>query len=255
MSDTIAGIYGALSSDPSKFGTPWIYGDGPNYSGTPARSASNPSFQYWQDITADISGHAGGQVIYRFFRRLKEVSAADYQRLLGIALGTLATIKDADGNGQIDAGDFRRAVLETLKSNETTLKNAVHTVYAELYKPQASGPQGPPLPPGEPGPPGAPAAPASLWGSFLNCGTYQGSPVTIYQAWWSASANAIDYGLFAKTTQEPAYRYTGTTTGTTGFIYTNTTGDGRVNACNASGCSGLTLNRVVVSHQPQCGGF
>jgi len=36
-------------------------------------------------------------------------------------------------------------------------------------------------------------------------------------------------------------------------IFTNITGDGRINACNVNGCSGLTLDAVMVSHQPQCG--
>lgn len=78
--------------------------------------------------------------------------------------------------------------------------------------------------------------------------------VSIYQTFWSASAGVAQYGLYVKGLQEPAYRYTDSTTATTAYIYTNIPGDGRVSACNVNGCSGLSVDRVVVSHQPQCGG-
>jgi len=175
------------------------------------------------------------------------------QRLLGIALGTLAGIRDAQQNG-FDAGDFRTAVLATLQPNETVLRNAVQTVYAELYDPTAAGTVGPPLPPGVPGPVGSPLAPASYTGSFAFCGTYQGAQVSVYQTFWPASSGATLYGLYVKGAQEPAYKNTDSTTATTSYIFTNIPGDGRINACNANGCSGLTLDAVVVSHQPQCGG-
>ncbi|MDY6947626.1 MAG: hypothetical protein SXG53_18110 [Pseudomonadota bacterium] len=256
MGYVIPGLYGALSSDPSRYGDLWTFGDGPGYTGG-VMSANNPDFRYWQDIDnrndPTVTGHKAGQVIFRFFRRLKEISGVGNQRLLGIALATIDGIADADGNGW-DAGDFRRAVLAALHPNETALKNAVNTVYAELYNATASGPVGPPLPPGEPGPIGSPSAPAPYWGSFSFCGTYQGTPVSIYQTFWAASPGATLYGLYAKTFQEPAYRYTDSTAATTSYIYTNTTGDGRVSACNANGCSGLSVDAVGVSHQPQCGG-
>ena len=255
MADTIAGLYGKLSNNPTKFGTDqWIHGDGPGYVGA-TRSASNASFRYWQDIKTGtgVNAHTAGQVIYRFFRRLKEISNVGDQRLLGIALGTLAGIRDAQQNG-FDAGDFRTAVLATLQPNETVLRNAVQTVYAELYDPTAAGTVGPPLPPGVPGPVGSPLAPASYTGSFAFCGTYQGAQVSVYQTFWPASSGATLYGLYVKGAQEPAYKNTDSTTATTSYIFTNIPGDGRINACNANGCSGLTLDAVVVSHQPQCGG-
>ncbi len=31
MAYVVAGLYGALSSTPSKYGDPWTFGDGPNY--------------------------------------------------------------------------------------------------------------------------------------------------------------------------------------------------------------------------------
>jgi hypothetical protein len=34
------------------------------------------------------------------------------------------------------------------------------------------------------------------------------------------------------------------------LIYTNIPGDGRVNACNASDCRGLSVDAVIVSHLP-----
>jgi hypothetical protein len=254
MADTIAGLYGALSSNPSNFGNQWIHGDGPGYPDS-SRSASNSSYQYWQNMQSGpgVNQHTAGQVIYRFFRRLQEISGAGNQRMLGIALGTLEKIRDTHGNG-FDAGDFRTAVLASLHSNETALKNAVQTVYAELYQAVASGPNGPPLPPGEPGPSGSPSAPAPYWGSFSFCGTDQGVAVSIYQTFWPASSGATLYGLYVKGQQEPAYRLTDSTTGTTSYIFTNIPGDGRINACNGNGCSGLSPDAVVVSHQPQCGG-
>ncbi len=112
-------------------------------------SANHSSFRYWQDIDnrtdPSVTGHKAGQVIYRLFRRLKEVSGASDQRLLGIALATLDGIADVHGKG-FDAGDFRAAVLAALHPSETALKNAVTTVYAAMYNSTAAGPIGPPLP-------------------------------------------------------------------------------------------------------------
>lgn len=111
-----------------------------------------------------------------------------------------------------------------------------------------------PLPPGEPGPSGSPSAPAPYSGSFAFCGTDEGIAVSIYQTFWPASSGATLYGLYVKGQQEPAYRLTDSTTRTTSYIFTNIPGDGRINACNANGCSSLSPDAVVVSHQPQCGG-
>lgn len=98
--------------------------------------------------------------------------------------------------------------------------------------------------------------PTSYTGFFLNCGTFEGLAVSIYQTSWNPSAGTTDYGLFVKGNDDPAYAHTDSTPGTqtTSFILTNIAGDGRVNACNLNGCSGLSFDRVIVSHQPQCGG-
>lgn len=250
----IPAFYASLSGNPSKYGDPWTFGDGPGYVGG-VMSANSPNFRYWQDIKSGpgVTVHTAGQVIYRFFRLVKQISGASDQRMLGIALGTLDGIADVDGNG-FDAGDFRRAVLASIHPNETTLRNAVNGAYAELYNAIATGPIGAPLPPGEPGPIGSPSAPPSYTGSFSFCSTSQGVAVSVYQTFWPAVSGATQYGLYAKGYRDPAYNYTGVATATTSYIFTNISGDGRVNACNANGCSGLSADAVTVSHQPQCGG-
>src|SRR5690606_26932600 len=109
--DTVSGIIGALSGRKSRYGTQWVHGDGLYFpSPDAARSASNPNFRYWQDITNAARGHASGQVISRFFRRLQEISGISNQRLLGIVLGTVARIKDEKQPQGIDVGDFLSAV-------------------------------------------------------------------------------------------------------------------------------------------------
>ncbi|HWK50598.1 MAG TPA: hypothetical protein VNR40_11970, partial [Steroidobacter sp.] len=81
MADTFAGILGAMSGRSVRYGPDkWTYGDGQSYSGT-TRSAANGSYQYWQDITSQAGPHAGGQVIFRFFRRLQEITGISDQRL------------------------------------------------------------------------------------------------------------------------------------------------------------------------------
>lgn len=82
----------------------------------------------------------------------------------------------------------------------------------------------------------------------------QGVAVSVYQTFWPAVSGATQYGLYAKGYQDPAYNYTGVATAPTSYIFTNIPGDGRVNACNANGCSGLSADAVAVTHQPQCGG-
>ncbi len=76
----------------------------------------------------------------------------------------------------------------------------------------------------------------------------------MYQTFWTASSGASLYDLYVKGSQEPAYRNTDSTTATTAYVYTNISGDSLVNACNGSGCSGLSVDAAGVSHQPQCGG-
>jgi len=249
--DTVAGIIGAMSGRTSRYGTQWVYGDGPYFSspdGT-TRSASNPNFNYWQDITLAAGGHKSGQVIYRFFRRLQEISGINNQRLLGIVLGTLARITDERQPQGIDVGDFLSAVKKAIHPNETALLQAVDTLHRELYKAEAAGPLGPPLPPGDPGPIGAPPITPNVWGSFAQCGTLNGATVSIYQTYWTATTNTTRYIGWAKADSEPAFRYSidVPSSVTQALLVTSVPGEGRISSCNASGCSGLSLSRVVVT--------
>lgn len=243
-----AELLGAISGRSDRYGAQWVYGDGQYYAGG-QKSASSPQYQHWQDITTQAGGHDGGQVIFRFFRRLQEVAGINNQRLLGVLIGTMAAIRDAEGNG-IDAGDFRRAVLSTIKSDESALRNAVATVYAELYRADASSPYGPPLPPGDPGPIGAPPITPSVLGSFSHCGTQNGIGVSVYATSWTATPNTDRYLGWVKANSEPAFRFSiEVPSGVTqAWLLTNVPAEGRISSCNSFGCSGLSLSRVAVTH-------
>lgn len=248
--DTFSGLLGAITGRTNRYGSKWTYGDGHGYSGG-TRNASNPSLQYWQDIKVPPGTHASGQVISRFFRRIQEITGISDQRLLGIVVGTMAASRDLELNGY-DAGDFRRAVLSTIKPEETALRNAVHQVYQELYRADATAPGGAvPLPPGDPGPIGAPSITPSVWGAFSYCGYRQGVYVSFFDMYWTATPNTNRYLGWVKASAEPAFRFSDETTGTHFFVLTNTTGEARVSSCNGSGCSGMS-DRLTVSHV--CGG-
>lgn len=254
-----AELIGAISGRTSRYGNQWVFGDGDYYaanvpdmcaeptSGPGCTSAAN--FQYWQDIQAGVDSHYGGQVIFRFFKRLQDLSGISNQRLLGVVVGTMAGIRDFDGNG-IDAGDLRRAVRATISDSETTLKNAVATAYNDLYTSAAAGPIGPPLPPGDPGPVGAPPYPASMSAAYAGCGTYNGLYLTVYQTYWSATPDTTTYVGWIKADADPAFRYdTHVDASVTSLpLFTNQHAEARMSSCNASGCSGLSLSNVVVSH-------
>lgn len=186
----------------------------------------------------------------RFYRRLQEITGISNQRLLGIVVGTMAGIRDLDGNG-IDAGDFRRAVINTIRSEETALRAAVATVYSELYRADASAPGGvTPLPPGDPGPIGAPPITPSVWGSFSHCGTHNGATVSVYSTQWTPTPDTSRYIGWVKMTSEVAFRYSAETPAsqTQLWLISNTTGEGRISSCNAVGCSGLSTSRVDAAH-------
>ena len=249
---TFAGVIGAITGRTDRYGSVWVHGDGQYYPSTTAgtMSASHTGFQYWQDITLEAGSHNGGQVIMRFFRRLQEISGITNQRLLGVVLGTMAGIRDLESNGGIDAGDFRRAVLSTIKSDEATLRNAVGAIYNELYRADAAGPLGPPLPPGDPGPVGAPPITPSVWGSFSYCGTYNGVLVSVYSTEWTPTSNTDRYIGWIKAISEPAFRYSidVPSSQTNLLLVTNTTAEGRISSCNSIGCSGMSTSSVQASH-------
>lgn len=247
--DTFSGLLGAITGRTDRYGSKWAHGDGQYYPGGVDRRADAPNFQYWQDITREAGSHASGQVISRFFRRLQEIAGISDQRLLGIVVGTMAASRDLEGNG-FDAGDFRRAVLSTIKSDETALRNAVHAVYSELYRADAAGPIGPPLPPGDPGPIGAPPITPSVWGAFSHCGTHNGGVVSVYSVQWTPTPNTDLYVGWVKMTSEPAFRYSihVPATQTSLLLVTNTTAEGRISSCNGAGCSGMSTSGVQAGH-------
>ncbi len=246
-SDTFSGLLGAITGRTARYGTLWQYGDGGSFSGTP-RSASNSSFQYWQDITASAGAHASGQVISRFFRRLQEITGISNQRLLGIVAGTIAASQDLEGNGY-DAGDFKRAVRSTIKSDETALQNALEQVYQELYRADAAGPGGTvPLPPGDPGPVGSPPITPSVWGAFNGCGYRDGVYVTVFDMYWTATADTAHYFGWLKATADAAFKFGVQTFSPHAFVFTNISGEARVSSCNGYGCSGMSNSRLLVSH-------
>jgi hypothetical protein len=250
-SDLLAILVGRITGRTAAYGSGWVHGDGANYPAADSpRSASNPSYQYWQDMVSAPNGHAAGQVLLRFYYELQQLSGITDQRLLGLVLGAATGIRDFDGVNGIDIGDFRAAVLRVVGSSETSLRNAVSATYAKLYNATASGPWGPPLPVGDPGPVGAPAAP-SIWGAFSHCANSSSGPVAVYSMQWSAVANVTAYVGWAKLDTETLYRYgaDAPASQTNMWLVGNGIGDGRVSSCNGAGCSGLSTTRVV-ANQP-----
>ena len=254
MADTIAGLYGAIASESGKFGDPFIYQDGQYASTLPGARRDGTATRTWADIRVLGESHASGQVFYNFFFRLKQASPnTSYERLLAIALGTLATIGRTD-NRPLQVSDFRSAVLNTLnKDTEGALVAAVNRVYEAMY----GGTAGIPGDPGQPGPSGSPPAPASLFGAFSNCTIDGNTPVTVYSLGWTPVAEATAYDGYAKRWDDYFYTYQVRIPAprTSYFVWTNVAGDVRLASCNGAGCSGLSTSNFEVSHLPQCQNF
>jgi hypothetical protein len=153
--------------------------------------------------------------------------------------------------------DFKEAVLDTINPNEAELRSAVNTAFDAMYSRTAAGPLPAPGAPGEIGPPGAPFAPSALFGAFAFCGESSEIRGSIYNISWTASTGADSYGGHVKLTDDIFYSLTGVISApqTSGIVVTNTTGDARISACNAAGCSGLSSDRFPFSQQPQCENF
>jgi hypothetical protein len=253
MADTIAGLYGAQSVDPSLFGTQWVHGDGQLYDGSPLRSGETN--RTWSYATKTAEVHDGGQTFFNFFKRLADAAgaAASNQRLLGLALEIQATITDKWGDG-LDPYDFKDAAIGAVQPSETALKNAINSVWDAMYDVVASGPVSPPGPPGEPGPTGAPTFPALVFSAFQYCGVYLGGNVSVFSLGWSTTGDTTEYLGYVKATSEPLYRYqfTAPHPQATAVGWSNTTGDFRVRSCNGAGCSGLSLSAASLNQQPQC---
>lgn len=254
MSDVFAGLYGAVSAQPG-FGDPFIYGDGAGYGNSPVRDAKNNNYTWASATDTAVEVHARGRVFLDFFERLHAASpATSYERLLAIAVGTMIGFNDADADGY-DSLDFQRAVLATLDPSETALRAAVLSAWQAMSG-TSSSPYPPPTSPGSPGPSGTPIPVASLWGAYSHCSTSNGAGVTVYSASWIASPNTSTYVGYIRLGSNLDYEYSAAFPGTTtsAFVYANTTADGRLAACNGFGCSGLSVDKISVTHRAACGG-
>jgi hypothetical protein len=132
-------------------------------------------------------------------------------------------MNDAEGDG-FDIEDFQEAVFSAVNFDEPALLDKVFSTWFLMQPPSVP----------------APNAPAIVDGTPLACQ----SGFSVYTVYWSGSANAKAYGGYTRDPNGITYTRSGVFSQDTlsGLGYTNYNTEVRMDACNGSGCSGLSVD-------------
>lgn len=198
----------------------------------------------WTDL--DSGGfYSQAQVIGNYFYRLRQTNAVSLDRLMEFTMEFISRAIDVNNDG-LDLSDIRKALTESVRSNETALLSAVDAAFAAMNN-TGSGPGGgsdSPLPPGAPSPAGAPPAPTGLVGTPWGCS----AGLSTYSLQWNASPTATRYDGFFRSQSGFYYSYDGSVASAPAYAGANYNALLRIRACNATGCSALSSASVSIVH-------
>lgn len=232
--DAMVGLEAEKRASMYDFGSPWIMGDGASPLNLDLQRHMDRDYKLsWYEQYAEDSEHAAGLVFANFYWRLRQTNVASLDRLMALSMKAFK-LAVRGANGVYDLDDFLEAVKDASAPSETALRNAIDTVWQQMDDRDP--------PPGG----SAPLAPSFVDGLPYGCSYYGHS---VYCVFWSASATALGYDVWA-TLGGAFYEYLGTTGpgDTDGYLYVTVNANMRVLAWNRYGHSGLSADSFNAPH-------
>lgn len=199
------------------------------------------------DISAGQSDWENGRILgYAFHELVTRNNNVDFDSAARIFLGSIKKLADSDSNHGLSFDEVRQAMIKAATTQ--IQKNAVNDAFAAagvVFTEDGAGGGGGTAPPS--GGAGTPSAPGFVNGSVqIPCL----NGVSIHENTWGSSASATQYDVWYSL-DSIIYQYSFTSSGTSALTQNTVDVDVKVDACNVSGCSVLSLDSY--SQQFLCG--
>lgn len=202
---------------------PWQFGDGTAPLSSSYQRDLTVSRDFDDFATCGSDEHECGKIIGNFFYRLYSQGGITPNRLMRLVLQVADEINDAENDG-LDPEDFQEAVFSAIEYGEDALIANALTAWNAMQNPAVP----------------APSAPTVVDGSPTGCS----AGWSTYMVVWSASSNASAYAGYLRDPNGITYsrKALWSSDTTASPAYTNYNTESRIEACNGSGCSGMSID-------------
>ncbi|WP_144079941.1 M4 family metallopeptidase [Haliea salexigens] len=184
------------------------------------------------------SRHENGRILsYAFHQLVVRSNGVSFDSAARLFLKSLLVLNDADNNDSLSFDEVRQAMIATATTQ--TQRNAINDAFAAAgisFTPGGGGGGGSTAPPV--GGSGTPNAPSFVNGSLQ---TSCSNGVSIHQNTWGSAGSATQYDVWYSL-DSLNYIYSFSRSGTSALTQNTVDVDVKVNACNSSGCSILSLD-------------
>ncbi len=244
---------GGTGFDSLTMGERWVMGDG--YMGDIRITRDMTRPKQLGDVEATLAAdpanyHEASKGISNFFYRLWKKNAMTPQRAMQFIMQVAKNLEDWDADG-LSRTDLYEAIESAVKASEPTLLASVKSVWIEMGGTIPTTPNNPnpsPLPPTFPTT-GIPGVPVSVSAAYAGCG----SGFTWHLVSWSSVWNAGNYqGFLAEPNGVYVNKATFPPTKTSEYAFANYNTSAKMRACNADGCSNLSVSTASMPYNSQC---